>query len=88
MRILVFGAGAVGSVLGGLLARAGHAVTLLGRARHMAAVRERGLSIDGIWGCHHVQGTTTADAPAELVGRVFDWVLVTVKAYDTAAAVS
>ena len=87
MRILVFGAGAVGSVLGGLLARAGHAVTLLGRARHMAAIRARGLAIDGIWGCHCVQGITTAHAPMELMGWEFDLVLVTVKAYDTAAAI-
>jgi 2-dehydropantoate 2-reductase len=87
MRILVFGAGAVGSVLGGLLARAGHAVTLLGRARHLEVIREAGLSIAGIWGDHHVTGLNTADSPVALEGDPFDLVFLTVKAYDTQAAI-
>jgi len=37
-RVLVAGAGALGSVLGGFLAAAGHDVTLLGRAPHMDAI--------------------------------------------------
>ena len=86
MRILVFGAGAVGSVLGGLMAGAGHAVTLLGRAAHMAAVRERGLAIEGIWGTHHVCVAKTASSPEEIAGERFGLALVTVKSYDTAAA--
>ena len=87
MRFLVYGAGAVGSAVGGLLARAGHAVTLLGRPQHMAAVRERGLAIEGIWGTHHVPGIVTANSAAELAGHGFDCVLITVKAYDTADAI-
>jgi len=38
-RVLVAGAGALGTVLGGFLRRAGHAVTLLGRSVHMEAIR-------------------------------------------------
>jgi 2-dehydropantoate 2-reductase len=87
MRILVFGAGAVGSVLGGLLARAGHAVTLLGRPGHVDAIRERGLSIEGIWGDHRVSGMTGVTSPSNLAGCSFDLVLLTVKAYDTPAAI-
>ncbi len=87
MRILVFGAGAVGSVLGGLLARSGHAVTLLGRGEHMVAVRERGLSIEGIWGTHHVTGIATANLPREISDSTFELVLLTVKSYDTLAAI-
>jgi 2-dehydropantoate 2-reductase len=86
MRILVFGAGAVGSALGGMLASAGHAVTLLGRSAHMTAVRERGLAIEGIWGSHHVRVAATAGSCEELAGCPFDLVLVTVKSYDTASA--
>jgi 2-dehydropantoate 2-reductase len=56
MRILVMGAGAMGSVVGGLLAKAGHDVTLVGRAAHMEAIRRDGLRITGIWGDHHVRG--------------------------------
>ncbi len=56
MRLLIFGAGALGSVVGGLLARAGHAVTLVGRAAHLDAIEARGLRISGIWGEHLVRG--------------------------------
>jgi ketopantoate reductase len=40
MRIAVIGAGAVGSALGSLLWRAGEEVVLVGRAAHVAALRE------------------------------------------------
>lgn len=87
MRILVFGSGAVGSVLGGLLARGGHAVTLLGRTGHLDAIREHGLTIEGIWGDHHVAGMETVNSPEALVGDSFDLILLTVKAYDTHTAI-
>jgi 2-dehydropantoate 2-reductase len=86
MHILVFGAGAVGSLLGGFLARAGHSVTLVGRAGHMAAIRHAGLRITGIWGAHRVTNLACTDSPASLHNASFDVILVTVKSYDTAAA--
>jgi 2-dehydropantoate 2-reductase len=45
-RILVFGAGAVGSLLGGLLSGAGYEVTLLGRDTAIKEARTHGLSIE------------------------------------------
>lgn len=81
-RILVAGAGALGSVFGGFLRRAGFDVTLLGRAPHMDAIAARGLAIDGIWGEHRVIGLRTATDPGQLEGR-FDAVLLTVKSFDT-----
>ena len=50
MRLLVMGAGALGTVVGGFMAKAGHAVTLVGRQGPMAAVRDKGIRITGIWG--------------------------------------
>lgn len=50
MRIAVIGAGAVGSVIGGLLARAGEDVTLIGRELHVSAINAHGLLIDGALG--------------------------------------
>lgn len=87
MRILVFGAGAVGSLFGGLLARAGHQVTLLGRAAHMEAVRNHGMAIDGLWGNYHIRGLEAVCTAAALTGRAFNLLLLTVKSYDTISAV-
>jgi 2-dehydropantoate 2-reductase len=49
-KIAVVGAGAIGSVLGGLLARAGEDVTLFARKAHAEAINRNGLLVDGILG--------------------------------------
>ena len=80
--ILVAGAGALGSVVGGLLARHGLPVTLLGRAPHLQTVRTRGLKIEGLFGNHHVPGVRCAFAVSEL-HPPYATILLTVKSYDT-----
>jgi 2-dehydropantoate 2-reductase len=45
MKICVFGAGAVGAVIAGSLARAGHEVSVVARGAHLTAIRSRGLRI-------------------------------------------
>src|SRR5260221_760080 len=46
--IAVMGAGAVGCYYGGMLARAGYDVTLIGRAQHADAIRKNGgLRLEG-----------------------------------------
>ena len=79
---VVVGAGAVGSFYGAMLARAGHAVTLIGRAPHVAAIRRDGLQL-------HMGGrveTVRLAASTELdVLRDADLVLVCVKSTDTEA---
>jgi len=87
-RILVAGAGALGSVLGGLLAATGRDVTLLGRRAHLDAARAGGLVIDGLFGTHRiVRGLTYASEVAEL-DQAYAAIFVTVKAYDTATMVA
>jgi len=87
-RILVAGAGALGSVLGGLLAAAGRDVTLLGRRTHLEAARAGGLVIDGLFGTHRiVRGLTYATDPAEL-RDAYAAIFLTVKAWDTVAMVA
>lgn len=86
MRVLVLGAGAMGSAVGGFLAKAGHAVTLVGRETHMTAVAERGLYITGIWGEHHVTGLVARTDLNGLHEGDFDVIVVAVKSYDTADA--
>ena len=87
MRVLVVGAGAIGSVLGGFLARAGHDVTLLGRAWHLDAVRRGGLRISGLWGEHRVTKLSLAVRPEDVAAKpAFDWIFVCVKSHQTAGA--
>jgi 2-dehydropantoate 2-reductase len=80
MDVLVYGAGALGSLVGGLLARA-HDVTLVGRDPHMRRVRESGLRIEG-----GVEARVRPRALTDGRGRSADLALVTTKAYDTDAA--
>ncbi len=92
MKILVYGAGAIGSVFGGFLAKAGEEVVLLGRAPHMEAIKAKGLKIDGIWGDHLVSSnllcySNSQDVKEDHAGT-FDLILITVKAYDTFSAAS
>ena len=49
-KIVVLGAGAVGSLIGALLARAGEDVTLIARPAHAAALRAGGLRVEGLAG--------------------------------------
>ncbi len=80
--IAVVGAGAVGSYYGAMLAQAGHAVTLIGRAPHVQAIREHGLRL-------HMNGQTRKvplRASTELADvREADLVLLCVKSPDTDA---
>ena len=45
MKIAILGAGGVGGYYGGVLARAGHQVSMLARGAHLEALRERGLEV-------------------------------------------
>jgi 2-dehydropantoate 2-reductase len=85
--VLIAGAGALGSVVGGLLARAGWPVTLLARRAHLDVVRRRGLRIEGLFGTHEVRELTCVADVRDLVGP-FDAIFLTVKAYDTASMAS
>ncbi len=83
MEIAVMGAGAVGCYYGGLLARSGHAVTLIGRPVHVEAIQRNGLRLQ----------TADADLRVPLAAstepnavRDAEMVLCCVKTADTTAA--
>jgi len=90
VKILVLGAGAVGSVFGGLLAKSGHKVCLLGRREHIDKINHDGLFIDGIWGVSHIGNLASYVDLRELMRfhGSHDIALLTVKAYDTDAMLS
>jgi 2-dehydropantoate 2-reductase len=87
MKILIFGAGGVGSVVGGFLARTGHDVSLLGRPWHLDAIKKQGLKITGIWGDYHLKAFNLYTDVSQVKSPDFDLILLTVKSYDTAEAV-
>ena len=83
MQIAVMGAGAVGCYYGGMLARAGHSVVLIGRQPHVDAVRHDGLFMDtqSFQALVPMQASTEASA----IGGA-QLVLCCVKAGDTESA--
>jgi 2-dehydropantoate 2-reductase len=85
--ILIAGAGALGSVMGGMLRAAGHRVALLGRPRHLEAIARHGLVLDGLFGRREVNGFELFHDEDELRGRRFGAIVVAVKSYDTAQIV-
>lgn len=76
----VVGAGAVGSFFGAMLARAGHAVTLVARAAHVQAIDTDGLRLEMGGTTETVRMAATTDLDAV---RGADLVLVCVKSTDT-----
>lgn len=85
MRFLIFGAGALGSVVAARLADI-HEVSLLGRKEHVDAINECGLRVTG----HTEVLQKKINAAANLAtidGAPPDAILITVKAYDTRSAV-
>lgn len=85
MDYIIYGAGAIGSIVGAGLAQAGRSVTLIAREAHAAAIRERGLTVDG---CLPVTGLKLPAVEhfrdAELTADTV--VCLTMKTNDTADA--
>src|SRR5713226_4130512 len=80
MRVAVIGAGGIGGLYGGLLARAGHDVSYLARGEHLRAIQEHGLEVRSAeFGTFKVPGVASDD-PRDL-GQA-DLVLFAVKTYD------
>jgi 2-dehydropantoate 2-reductase len=87
MRFVIYGAGAIGGVLGGRLFQAGADVTLIARGAHGAALRESGLELtagDEV----AVLPVPTVEHPSALDLDDGDVVLLATKGQDTAAALT
>lgn len=77
-RIVVLGAGALGSVVAAHLARAGEDVRLVARGKRARQVREHGLTIEGR--SNFTVSAAVTDEPGTLTSA--EVLLVTVKTYD------
>jgi 2-dehydropantoate 2-reductase len=80
-KIAVVGAGAVGGYFGGMVARAGAPVVMIGRAAFVEAVNQNGLLLDTL----HFKESVRVEASTELdAARGAEVVLFCVKTTDTA----
>ena len=83
-RIAVLGAGAIGSVVGGMLTRAGRDVTLIDQwPEHVEAMKAKGLRLSGTIGDFVVPVRALHIHELQTVTEPFDAVFVAVKSYDT-----
>lgn len=88
LHFCIHGAGGLGSLIGGLLARAGDRVTLIARRPHVEAVRSNGLNIDGTRGSFTARDNVAAvERPDEVEGDIDYYILLT-KSKGTAQALS
>jgi 2-dehydropantoate 2-reductase len=84
MRIAVLGSGAIGSVVGGMLTKAGHDVTLVDQwPEHVAAMKHDGLRLSGTCGEHLVPVRALHLHELQSVAEPFDAVFLAMKSYDT-----
>lgn len=85
MRIVIYGAGAIGSLIGGYLFETGQEVLLIARKAHVEAIQRDGLVIEGIRGTKRV----TVPAATEVAQPKEDDILfITVKSQDLQDAMS
>jgi 2-dehydropantoate 2-reductase len=82
--IAVMGAGAVGCYFGGMFARGGAPVTLIGRPQHVEAITRNGLLLESKRFRQYLPVSASTDAGAARDARI---VLLCVKTLDTEAAV-
>jgi 2-dehydropantoate 2-reductase len=85
MRFIIYGAGAIGGVIGGRLAEHGHDVVLIARGAHYEALHEHGLTIESPAGTVSID-IPAVDHPSALTFAPDDVVLFAMKTQHTAAA--
>lgn len=83
LKVTVMGAGAVGCYFGGMLARAGHDVTLVARPAHVEAIVRDGLRLETKTFDEHVRVRAVTEPGA---AQAADVVLFCVKSMDTESA--
>jgi 2-dehydropantoate 2-reductase len=85
VRFIVYGAGAIGGVVGARLAQGGHDVVLIARGAHFEAIRDYGLRVQS-----PIDDATleipVVDHPAQLTFSADDVVILAMKSQDTIGA--
>ncbi len=84
MKICIFGAGAIGGYMGAKLAQAGAEVSLVARGPHLAAMKDKGLTLIEE-GERSTVSVAAAEDPADLGPQ--DYVVITLKAHSVPGVV-
>lgn len=87
MRFVIYGAGAIGGVVGVRLHQSGHEVALIARGTHLEAIRRTGLTLETP-GEKSVARLPAAADPAELGVGAEDVILLATKSMDTEGALA
>tara|TARA_B100000768_G_scaffold181814_1_gene206638 strand:- start:3183 stop:4157 length:975 start_codon:yes stop_codon:yes gene_type:complete len=85
MKICIFGAGAIGGYMGAKLAQAGAEVSLVARGPHLAAIKDKGLTLAEADRDPVNVKINASENPADLGPQ--DYVIVTLKAHSVPAVV-
>jgi 2-dehydropantoate 2-reductase len=88
VRFVVFGAGAIGGVVGACLHQSGHEVALIARGEHGRAIRERGLTFERPGAASVTLSIPVATSPGELDWTGDEIVLLATKSQDTMGALT
>jgi 2-dehydropantoate 2-reductase len=87
MRFIIYGAGGIGSIMGGHLARTGHDVVLIGRPGHVTAINKRGLRLVTPTGTYVLE-IPAFTSPDQIRFTGEDVVCLCMKSQDTEAALA
>lgn len=84
MKILVYGLGALGTVYACLLKNQGHQVTGIDLPQVASVIQDQGLHVEGIWG-NYSNRLDDVTSSINSLKEDYDLIIITVKAYETAA---
>lgn len=87
MRYIIYGAGAVGGVIGGRLFQHDRDVVLIARGPHLAAIQSDGLTLQSA-GASEQLAIPASGGPSEIDFQDGDVVILTMKTQDTEAALN
>ena len=80
MKICIFGAGAIGGFIGAKLVEAGADVSFVARGPHLAAMREKGLTLIESGTERHTVSVSASEDPAEFGPQ--DYLIIALKAHS------
>ena len=85
MRYIIYGAGGIGSIMGGYLVRTGHDVILIGRPGHVSVINSNGLRLITPTGTHVLRIPAVTN-PSQIDFATGDVIFLCMKGQDTKLA--